>query len=142
MPNHWLLRIGNGNHFHNSSSKCIWGIESKQTFSKSFIKKVTIGDYLWFVKGKSRGKLIAVATFTGMHERIIGPIIDITFSNKELGWTETDGDWDTEIHYTNLYDIDSHELYSEIKGACTIRPYNEKCKVDLTIIYDQIMVLF
>jgi hypothetical protein len=133
MSKHWLLRIGNGNHFDNSSPKNIWGINSNYSCSKSFIKNVKIGDYLWFVKGNSNGKIKSVAIFTGIQDRIIGPIIDITFNNRELGWTEKDGNWDKEIHYKNLHDLDSNNLYSEIKGACTIRRYNQNCKINLPV---------
>ena len=128
---HWLLRIGDGIHFKNSSSKCIWGINSNNTCSKSFIKKAKEGDILWFVTGKSRGHLVAVTTYKSMNNRIIGPLINHSFTNKDLGWTEQEGDWDIEIHYSNLYNISKCLLYSDIKGAVCIRIYNDKCKVNL-----------
>ena len=57
MRKHWLLRIGNGNHFNTSSSKSIWGIDSTLPAQKSFIKNVNEGDKLWFVTSRSKGKL-------------------------------------------------------------------------------------
>jgi len=136
---HWLLRIGNGIHFNNSSSKFIWGINSKHSCSKSFIKKVKEGDILWFVTGKSGGHLVAMAKYKRMDNRIIGPLINHSFTNEELGWTELEGEWDMEIHYINLYNISTCELYSGIRGPLSIRKYNDKCKVNLLDEYINIL---
>tara|TARA_Y100000389_G_C17213008_1_gene389452 strand:- start:235 stop:714 length:480 start_codon:yes stop_codon:yes gene_type:complete len=136
---HWLLRIGNGNHFNNSSSKYIWGINSKHSCSKSFINKVKDGDILWFVTGGSGGHLVAMATYKSMNNRIIGPLINHSFTNADLGWTEKEGDWDMEIHYKNLYNISKCSLYSGIKGNVGIRVYNDKCKVNLLHEYINIL---
>jgi hypothetical protein len=103
MPNHFLLRVGDGVHFAASSSKSIWGVTSKYVFTKGFLDKVREGDLLWFVLGKSKGKIIAVATFTRTRARILG----VTASNEELGWDKTDGKWDTEVHYKDLYNLTS-----------------------------------
>ena len=139
MPAHYLLRIGDGDHFCSSSFYAIWGVHSKVGPVKGFLKNVKQGDYLWFVKGKNKGQIIAVATFHHANQRIIGPIIDLTRTNQELGWTKTEGEWDTEIHYTHLYNLTPCELYSEIKGAATIRKYSDKCKVDLPNEYPTIV---
>ena len=129
--NHFLLRIGDGNHFRNSSSKSIWGITSKYSFAKGFISRVKEGDKLWFVQSNSKGKIVAMATFTEIKNRIIGPLVSLTETNEELGWTETYGEWDIEVHYKDLYDLSSCELYSEIKGPGSIYSYSEKCKINL-----------
>ena len=139
MSKHFLLRIGDTNHFTSSSTKFIWGVNSKEAQAKWFIDNVKVGDLLWFVKSKSKGKIIAVSTFTGQKERVLGPLIDLTLSNKELGWTETTGEWDTEVHYKDLYNLNHCELYSEIKGARPIRFYNDKCKVNLPDEYVNIL---
>ena len=97
------------------------------------------GDLLWFVTGRSKGHVVAVATFTCIKERILGPLIEITATNSELGWTETDGDWDTEVHYKDLYNLTQCNLFSGIKGAATIRLYGEKCKVNLPSEYPHIV---
>jgi hypothetical protein len=132
MPNHFILRIGDGAHFNASSSKSIWGIDSKVSSCKWFKSIAKAGDVLWFVTGKSKGLIVAMATFTETRERIIGPIIDITLTNKELGWVKTYGEWDTEVHYKDLYNLTKSKLHTEIKSPLTIREYNrEKCKVDL-----------
>jgi hypothetical protein len=131
MPNHFLLRIGDGSHFKSSSTKSIWGITSKHPFAKRFISIVKEGDLLWFVTGGSNGLIVALATFTGIKERVLGPLLALTLTNEELGWNKSEGEWDKEVHYKNLYNLSSCGLFSEIKAACGIRLYNDKCKIDL-----------
>lgn len=139
MTNHFLLYIGDGTHFNASSSKSIWGITSKHSFAKGFLSIVKEGDILWFVKSKTNGQIIAVATFTETKKRILGPLISLTLTNTELGWDKTDGDWDTEVHYKDLYNLTNCNLISEIKGAAGIRLYNENCKVNLPAEYPYIV---
>ena len=140
MPNNFLLRIGDGKHFIASSSKSIWGINiTTSPLGKWFKSKAKVGDLLWFVTSKSRGQIIAVATFTGTKERILGPLIELTYTNEELGWDKTEGDWDTEVHYKDLYNLTSCNMFSEIKSPGTIREYSEKCKVDLLTEYPHIV---
>jgi hypothetical protein len=139
MPQHFLLRVGDGIHFTDSSKFKLWGVNSKDSPIKGFLKSVKVGDVLWFVKGKSKGQLISVATFTEAKQRILGPLIPLTLTNEQLGWTKTYGDWDTEIHYDNLYNISMCELYSEIKSPLVIRLYSDKCKVNLPEEYSNII---
>ena len=140
MPKHYILRIGDGDHFNASSPRCIWGINAS-TFSlgKWFKTTAVEGDLLWFVTGKSKGQIVAVATFTETKERILGPLLDLTLSNQELGWDKKEGNWDTEVHYRELYDLTQCSLFSEIKGPATIRLYTEKCLVDLPAEYQHIV---
>jgi len=139
MPNHFLLYIGDGVHFNATSSKSIWGITSKHSFAKGFLTTAREGDLLWFVKSKTNGQLVAVATFTGTNKRILGPLIELTLTNSELGWDKSEGEWDTEVHYKDLYNLTHCNLISEIKGAAGIRLYNDKCKVNLITEYPQIV---
>ena len=139
MPTNYLLHIGDGVHFNASSSKSIWGITSKFSFAKGFIASAEEGDLLWFVKSKSRGQIVAVATFIGTNKRMLGPVIDISLTNSELGWDKTEGEWDTEVHYKDLYNLTDCNLISEIKGAAGIRIYNDKCKVNLINEYPYIV---
>ena len=139
MPNNFLLRIGDGVHFNASSSKLIWGIDSKYSFAKGFLTTAKEGDLLWFVKGKTNGQIVAVATFTRTNKRILGPLIELTLTNAELGWDKSEGDWDTEVHYKDLYNLTHCNLISEIKGAASIRLYNDKCKINLITEYPQII---
>ena len=131
MTKHFLFRIGDGVHFNSSSTKSIWGITKKNTFTTHFISTVKKGDLLWFVKGKSNGQLVAVATFTETKDRVLGPLIALSLTNKELGWDKTDGEWDIEVHYKDLYNLTECNLFSKIVGSVGIRDYNDKCKVDL-----------
>lgn len=133
METNWILRVGDGKNFINSSKHCIWGIQSTTSFGKAFIKNVKAGDKLWFVISKSQGKIIAVATYMSYNKRELGPLINISMTNEELGWTCEGSNWtsDVELYYTNLYILNDCNLLTYIKGPLTIRKYDEKCKVNL-----------
>jgi hypothetical protein len=140
MVNHFLLRIGDGLHFNSSSTKNIWGINSKFPFGKYFMSIVKEGDILWFIKSKSNGQAVAVATFTGTKERILGPLLCLTHTNEELGWDKTDGEWDIEVHYKDLYNLTTCNVYTDIQGPATIREYKgDKCKANLPVEYGHIV---
>ena len=136
----WLLRASDGKNFIASSEYKIWGVNSKQTGKKTndehFLKEVKLGDRLWFIMNKSEGKILAVATYISHNKRELGPLINLTSSNTELGWV--DGDWDTEIHYTDFYNLSDCMLLTHIEGAVNIRKYNEKCKINLSEEYKNI----
>jgi hypothetical protein len=129
MSTHWLFRIGDGEHFQSSMKKSVWGIYSTTTCGKHFTRTAKAGDIIWFVK--SGGLLAWLGTFIETKERVLGPLIALTESNEELGWVKQEGTWDMEVHYKDLYDIQSLELNSQIKSPLTIRLYNDKCKVNL-----------
>jgi len=139
MTTDWLLRVSDGFNFKNSSRFKIWGIQSSS--SKSFLKDVKHGDRLWFVLNKSRGKLLAVATYTSHNKRELGPHISLSMTNEELGWTGCGPNWtsDTEIHYTDLYGLENCDLLTHIKSQTSVRQYNEKCMVNLPVEYDYIV---
>jgi len=140
MVQHWLLRVGDGVHFRCSSKFHQWGIESSNKTNNRFQKEVKKDDILWFVRTK--GILVGVATYVGHGPRVLGDIIDLSKTNKELGWTKQKGEWDIEVHYKDLYDIEASNLHTGIKGACVIRLYNEKCLLDLPKKYQQIIKKF
>jgi len=135
---HWLIRVGDGKNFLAGAKFDIWGVNSNGTTVKCLLKNVKQGDILWFVKSSSKGLLIAVATYERHNVRVIGPLITTTNTNKELGWVG-DGNWDTEIHYSKLYNLEEYNLLTDIKGAATIRRYNDKCKVNLPQEYGAIV---
>lgn len=140
MTKDFLLRVSDGIHFRNSSVKLIWGIDSKNVFGKFLMNKAVSGDRLWFVQSKSNGKIIAVATLVSFKKRELGPLIDVSYTNEELGWTKQKGEWDIEVHYTDLYNLTDCNLYSEIIGTSTIRMFNvNKCKVNLPNEYPYIV---
>ena len=138
---HWLLRVGDGENFVNSSVYKIWGISSTSPFGKNFLRNVKHGDILWFIKSKSQGRIMAAATYQSHNRRDIGPLISTTMDNDELGWTGEGLNWrsDTEIHYTELYALYDVELLTHIKCPTTIRKYNEKCQVNLPVEYENIV---
>jgi hypothetical protein len=138
---HWILRVGDGVNLINSSKYKIWGIQSTTNDNKYFLKTVKIGDLLWFVKNKSCGKIIAVATYLSHNQREVGPLINITMANEDLGWISDTTDWisDIEIHYTDLYGLNECDLFTHIVGPKTIRKYNEKCRIDLEVEYSHIV---
>ena len=140
MSTNWLLRIGDGEHFNSSSEQNIWGIKSPALGGKNpFIKDAVPGDLLWFVKGASNGQIVALATYVGTEQRVLGPLIATTQTNDDLGWNRMDGEWDIEVHFNSLYNLTSLKLFSEIKGSTSIRRFNEKCKVDLPAEYEIIV---
>ena len=145
-PTDWLLRVNDGENFRVSSILNTWGIRLKNEKtgkqyapSQNFLKNVKPGDRLWFIISKSNGKAIAVATFSCWNERTLHSL-----KNIDLGW-EYDNKyaikhineqyWDIEIKYDDLYFIEKHEIYTYIKGAATIRKFNDKCKVNLQVEY-------
>ena len=140
MATDWILRCGDGENFKNSSKHELWGISSKPNTNKHFMENVKRGDRLWFVKSKSHGKVVAVATYRSYNPRF-GPLIDISLSDKELGWNGGGAGWsaDVEVHYTDLYRLNDCELLTHIKGAASIRKHNEKCRVDLAVEYSYIV---
>lgn len=141
MTTDWILRVGDGENFIRSSKYRIWGIQTiTSPHGKFFIKNVKPGDRLWFVKSKSQGKIIAVATYRSHNVRELGPLINISMSNEDLGWTCEGPDWtsDTEIHYTDLYNVTVCQLLTHIKSPTTIRKYDEKCSVELPVEYSYI----
>ena len=141
MTTDWLLRVGDGENFINSSRYRIWGIQSTSPVNKHFIRNVNVGDRLWFVKSNSNGKIIAVATFQSLNKRELGPLVNFTMTNQELGWSGEGPDWtsDTEVHYSDMHGLSDCELLTHIKGPTTIRKYDDKCRVNLSIEYNNII---
>lgn len=135
----FLLRVGNGENLKNSSKFGIWGIKSSR--NKGFLTNVKEGDRLWFVTHNSKGKILAVATYRSHNTRELGPLLNITMTNEQLGWPEEGLDWtsDTEIHYSDLYGLEACELLTHIKGQTTIRKYDLNCQVDLPLEYGYIV---
>lgn len=131
MTTDWILRVGDGFNFIRSSAHKIWGIQSATPNNKYFLNNVNLGDRLWWVLGKSKGKILGVSTYASHNER--------TLTDEALGWTGNGPSWTgIELHYNNLIILTESELYTHIKSPATIRKYNEKCKVNLPLVYDGI----
>lgn len=140
-PSHWLLRVEDGVHFRSSQKYMRWGVNSKHTNCvPNFLRNVKPGDILWFIKNKSRGRVIGVATFTSHCPRILGPLIATTPTDEDLGWTKSHGEWDTEVHYKCLYDVYKVGILTQIQSPLVVRLYNPlKCQADLLSEYSNII---
>ena len=133
---HWIFRVGDGKNFKNGLPYKIWGIKSKYSAGIHFKRNVAVGDILWFcIKG---AKLIAVASFKEYSDRQIGPLVNITLSDEELGWNK--GDWDLQIFYEDMYDLENFEIpLCKIKGQSSIyKYYEDKCPINLPTEYTYI----
>lgn len=145
--NDWVLRVGDGQHFWSSNRYYIWGVDSENKCVKHFIKNTKKGDRLWFIQGNgNQGKILAVANFKENKPRVLGPLIEITRNDNELGWnTEKKGSWDTEVHYTDIYHLNQADIRLDILGQATIRRFTKdkfeegKYAFDLCNIYDKII---
>jgi hypothetical protein len=140
-PIHYLLRVGDGQHFISSQSYMRWGVNSAHRgWVPKFLKDVKPGDILWFIQSESKGKVLGVATFVRHCPRELGPLIAVTPTDAELGWTQTAGEWDTEIHYKDLYDVSGCDIHTDIKSPLVGRKYNPlKCAVNLPEEYPRIV---
>lgn len=137
MINNWIFRVGDGINFSNSSKYKIWGIQEK--ISKSFINNIKIKDHLWFVNNNKEGKIFAVATYKSHNKRKFGELINISHTNEELGWNEDANNFDIEIHYDKLYNLNDFNLLTYIRGSLIIRKFNSfTCEIDLENIYKNI----
>ena len=142
QPVDWILRVGTGTNFNRSRVLSRWGVNTARPWVPKFLLNVREGDRMWFVQSKSKGKAIAVATFTRHCPRVLGPLVALTHTNEELGWVDEDGEWDTEVHYTNLYDLSAipNPVLTNIQSPLGIRVFNPfKCDVDLPKKYEGIV---
>ena len=144
MTTDWLLRVGDGKNMIASSKYNIWGIQTTTSpHGKNFIKNVKRGDRLWFVTSKTQGKMIAVATYSSHIMRDLGPLINLSRTDDDFGWTRdsvTCWTCDTEVHYEELYNVSACDgLLTHIMGPTTIRRYDKKCRVDLATEYGNIV---
>lgn len=118
----------------------LWGVKSKTTNIKSFLRNFRPGDILWFVLRGSGGQIGYMAELTFNRPRELGPLISVTSTNEELGWIEIEGDWDTEVHYKKLYDLRKLNILTGIKGQAGVRKFNaEKCSANLPLEYVNIV---
>jgi hypothetical protein len=135
QPTNYLFRVGDASHLWSSSEFNIWGIHSNTSGSKFFLKNVKPGDVLWFVKGKSKGLIVATAIYEYSIKRVNGECMPF----EQLGWVNVPGSWDTDIHFKNFKKIEHMRLLSQIKGsAANPRVYNKNCLVNLPEMYTQI----
>lgn len=138
MPADFFMRVGDGSHYRSSAKFATWGITSSHSHAKMFMKNAVPGDRIWFLQTK--GKILGVATFVSINPRELGPLIQVTRTNEELGWTKTKGNWDTEVHYKDLYDLEKCNIVTKKQGMSGILRFNlEKCGVNLPEEYPYIV---
>lgn len=139
MAQDWLFRVGDGINLKKSSIHKIWSLNTKSSDGKFFIRNVKLDDRLWFIQSKSKGKIIAVATYQSHNKRDFGHLLNITMTDEELGWLKDDINSDTEIHYTDLFNLSNCDLLTNIQSPKTIRKYNDKCIIKLPEEYNYIV---
>ena len=135
-PSDYLFRVADGKNFWNSSHLFTWGIKGLAgtgLLSTSTNESIKKGDRMWFIKGGSNGKIVAVATFNSINVRG-----EDTLTDEELGWTGHGG-WDYEIHYKNLYDVSRVNLLTNIKNRNSVSMPTINCQVDLPHEYPEIV---
>jgi hypothetical protein len=104
---YWVARVGDGVNFKNSSKYGIWGEKRANKFVP--------GDKLIFVQSGTDCKVIAIATFERLKERV-----DTGMTNETLGWRgggEGMSTWRWEIHYTDLYFLEIRDIHIIPKGG-------------------------
>jgi hypothetical protein len=148
VSKHYITPVGDGVNFVQTSHIGLWAVKSKNCI-KILNNELKPNDKIWFIcntepRSGKYGKIMAVADFQSKNERNTGPLIALTPSNEELGWKgKRGGQSDTEIHYTNLYNLMGSGLYTGLTHRSGISRYdsiklNEKCLVDLPELYNQI----
>lgn len=129
---HWIIRVGDGENFRNSRYP-IWGLKKGNGSVEGIVKKIKKDDILWFLTSKKYGgSLIGMAKFIDYYDRKKEPLLNInTVSNKEQNW-EGDEDWDIQIKYGNLYDIEDQRIKLCIQCSAIIMNYKKfETKLDI-----------
>jgi hypothetical protein len=101
----------------------MWALKSYACDGKNFLSYAQQGDNLWFIKGKPYGgEIYAVAKFVKTNKRQLGPLISVTMTDEELGWKSgpNGSNWDTEIHFKDIYMIESLHLIHNAKCQSSI----------------------
>ena len=113
---HYIIRVGDGVNFINSSKYNCWGLNSNNNNTKHLLKNIKENE-----------------------KRILGPLINISKTNEELGWDNIEN-IDTIIYYDNIYNISRCNIFINLKGQNTIYKYiNDKYNIDLKKEYDNII---
>jgi hypothetical protein len=138
---HWMFRVKDGRNFRNSKY-LFWGVKRGNGGVKTIVQRFQPGDVLWFItSAKYGGQAIAVAEYTCMYDRKDEPLLQIhTYTNAEQGWDGED-EWDIQIHYKHLHNIEQYKIPISIQCAGAILQYDTfKCKIpeDLHSRYEQI----
>jgi hypothetical protein len=137
----WYIRIHDGKNFKASMKKGLWACKSFASDGKCFLSNAVDGDQLWFILGKPYGgEMYAVATFVKTMKRETGPLISVTMTDEEIGWEAgpNGSSWDTEIHFRDLYIIESLHLVHNAKCQSSIFRVRDS-EIDLDTEYTNIV---
>lgn len=121
---HWIIRVNDGENFHNSKYP-FWGIKrGKNGCIKTIVAKIKKGDVLWFLTSKMYGgKIIGMSEYDGFYDRNDEPLLHInTKTNDEQNW-KGDESWDIQLHYCNLYITDTKNITACIQCGGIILEY-------------------
>jgi len=99
----YIVHVSDAKNFNASKYKNIWCFKRTTACWINFMRNVNPGDLLCFIK--NGGTVVGFAEYVGIKPRELGPLISLTITNEELGWTRN-GEWDTELHYKGY--VDSH----------------------------------
>ena len=140
MKVHHIIRCGDGANLINSVNP-YWGVK-RTGGQNTFVKKMKPGDILWFMTSKPfGGKVIRMAEYTMFCDRQEESLIQLySFSNSEQGWVG-DENWDIQIHYKHLYNIESFDIRGCVACAANILKYEtfkQYIDKDLYDCYEQI----
>ena len=138
-PTHYIIYVGDGKNFRNSSHRGIMGLNSKSPHVQNFKKVAKKGQLIWFIQCRANGKVLAVATFSSCEKRK-----NDLWDDECLGWKGGER-YDILIHYEKLYKLDTipQPLLTQIDGLnnpSVVRKYeSSKCAVDLPKEYEIIV---
>ena len=127
LSNVWIIRVGDGVNFRNSTNHFIWGLTKRWT---GFVAKIVPGDLLCFATSKKfGGYIIGIGEFVESYNREDEPLVKIhTKTNFELGWIgrNVNEDWDIQIKYKNLVNTTGKKFMKTlVRSPGTVFNYNK-----------------
>ena len=134
----WIVHVGDAKNFNASKYKNIWAFKSTTACWINFTRNVNPGDILCFIK--KGGHILGFAQYDNYKARELGPLISLTITNEELGWTN--GDWDMELHYKNYVDSTTNLKLKTPNQNSVIHSKNFENKDDIFADYVQSLQTF
>jgi hypothetical protein len=105
----------------------VWGFKR---VNKRFIESVEAGRAWLLFKAPRNGNYVSLAWVDAVTPRVLGPLVPLTETNKERGWT--DGEWNFDITFkmiwdTRLWTCLTHERFIHInKVVRTLFPFDQR----------------
>lgn len=119
----YIIRVGDGHNFNECiQHRNIWGFIPKW---KSQVVKMKKGDVLMFLTSKDfGGNIVGIAEYETYYDRRDEHLIQVgTYSNRENRWYGYK-DWDIQIHFRNLYKVDTTKLNIQMIAQANISILN------------------